>query len=344
MVKEGPTTQGWRAKITNTRLEGLNDTRPKLLFHFQKTPGPSWLVGLGTRQYLRHFGHRPGGATNRRRRQLLLQPEVGLGIWALGAQLLSLAIPPVWRPHFGSTPAQLFSEMKRYYQPVPKGNRENAASKNPEPQNKLARAEVGFQVDPPKGSNNREMEHSKIFDSKRRSASPAASSNCSESGNPYEVCLRISLVCARYLLRQGIPFYHIDPSYTWDKGHFLEMVDWYQGFDKNVKRAFDMLGPDRCHEMASIQFQKDMVKACAEEVAQAIREEIGDSRFSVLIDDTTDISNKEQMGIILRFVNKQGKVIERFLGLEWVNDTTPTAIKGYLVGLLARHGLSISRI
>ncbi|TVU32376.1 hypothetical protein EJB05_24105 [Eragrostis curvula] len=234
--------------------------------------------------------------------------------------------------------------MKRYYQPVPKGNRENAASKNPEPQNKLARAEVGFQVGPPKGSNNREMEHSKIFDSKRRSASPAASSNCSESGNPYEVCLRISLVCARYLLRQGIPFYHIDPSYTWDKGHFLEMVDWYQGFDKNVKRAFDMLGPDRCHEMASIQFQKDMVKACAEEVAQAIREEIGDSRFSVLIDDTTDISNKEQMGIILRFVNKQGKVVERFLGLEWVNDTTPTAIKGYLVGLLARHGLSISRI
>jgi hypothetical protein len=43
-------------------------------------------------------------------------------------------------------------------------------------------------------------------------------------------------------------------------------------------------------------------------------------------------------------VNKQGKVIERFLGLQCVKDTTPTAIKGNLVGFLVRHGLSISRI
>jgi len=40
----------------------------------------------------------------------------------------------------------------------------------------------------------------------------------------------------------------------------------------------------------------------------------------------------------------RGKVIERFLGLERVKDTTPTTIKGNLVGFLARHGLSISRI
>lgn len=43
-------------------------------------------------------------------------------------------------------------------------------------------------------------------------------------------------------------------------------------------------------------------------------------------------------------MNNQGKVIERFLGLEWVKDTTPTAIKENLVGFLVRHGLSISRI
>ncbi|KAK8462035.1 hypothetical protein SEVIR_1G134800v4 [Setaria viridis] len=137
---------------------------------------------------------------------------------------------------------------------------------------------------------------------------------------------------------------YTDPSYTWDKGHFLEMIDWYKGFDENVRRAFDEMDPDRCSELASRGFQKDLVKSCTEEVIQAILEEIGDSRFSILIDDTHDISSKEHMGIILRFVNKQGKVIERFLDLEWVKDTTPTAIKGNLVGFLVRHGLSISRI
>lgn len=99
-----------------------------------------------------------------------------------------------------------------------------------------------------------------------------------------------------------MPFYHLDPSYTWDKGHFLEMVDWYKGFDEKVRRAFAEMDPDRCGELASREFQKEHVKACAEEVIQVILEEIGDGRFSVLIDDTHDISNKEQMGIILRLV------------------------------------------
>ena len=132
--------------------------------------------------------------------------------------------------------------------------------------------------------------------------SPSLASDCSESGNPFGVCLRTSLDCARYLLRQGIPFYHLDPSYTWDKGHFLEMVDWYKGFDEKVRRAFDEMDADRHSELASRGFQKDLVKACAEEVIQVILEEIGDSRFSILIDDTHDIASKEHMGIILRLV------------------------------------------
>uniref|UniRef100_A0A0A9DML9 DUF4371 domain-containing protein n=1 Tax=Arundo donax TaxID=35708 RepID=A0A0A9DML9_ARUDO len=232
--------------------------------------------------------------------------------------------------------------MKRYYQPLQKQNRENVAATTREPQKK-GTPETGGQVRRAKGTHNKPMQHRKGFNL-RQSVSPAVSSVCSESGNPYGVCLRASLDCVKYLLRQGQPFYHLDPSYTWDKGHFLEMVDWYKGFDKNVRRAFEDMGPDRSSEMASRGFQKDLVKACAEEVIQAIREEIGDSCFSILIDDTLDVSSREHMGIILRFVNKQGKVIERFLSLEWLKYTTPTEIKGYLVGLLSWLGLSISRI
>uniref|UniRef100_A0A0A9GXH4 Uncharacterized protein n=1 Tax=Arundo donax TaxID=35708 RepID=A0A0A9GXH4_ARUDO len=113
--------------------------------------------------------------------------------------------------------------MKRYYQPLPKQNRENAVNTSPEPQ-KMVTPGIGGQVGRAKGTRNKAMQHSKGFNL-RRSVSPSVSSVCSESGNPYGVCLRASLDCARYLLRQGQPFYHLDPSYTWDKGHFLEMVD-----------------------------------------------------------------------------------------------------------------------
>jgi hypothetical protein len=54
--------------------------------------------------------------------------------------------------------------------------------------------------------------------------------------------------------------------------------------------------------LASRGFQKELVKACAEEVIQVILEEIGDSRFSILIDDTHDITSKEHMSIVLRLV------------------------------------------
>jgi hypothetical protein len=80
------------------------------------------------------------------------------------------------------------------------------------------------------------------------------------------------------------------------------MVDWYKGFDEKVRRAFDEMDPDRCSELASRGFQKELVKACAEEVIQVILEEIGDSRFSILIDDTHDITSKEHMSIVLRLV------------------------------------------
>ena len=45
-----------------------------------------------------------------------------------------------------------------------------------------------------------------------------------------------------------------------------------------------------------------------------------------------------------RFVNNKGKVIERFLGLKHVKDTTADALKGALVALLGKHNLPIARI
>ena len=44
----------------------------------------------------------------------------------------------------------------------------------------------------------------------------------------------------------------------------------------------------------------------ANRVQQMICEEVGDKYFCILIDETQDISKREQMTIILRFVNNHG--------------------------------------
>jgi len=52
--------------------------------------------------------------------------------------------------------------------------------------------------------------------------------------------------------------------------------------------------------MLSPDIQKDLVKACAQEVSKVIMGEIGDRRFSVLIDESREISIREQMAVVVR--------------------------------------------
>ena len=66
--------------------------------------------------------------------------------------------------------------------------------------------------------------------------------------------------------------------------------------------------------------------------------------FSVLIDESRDISTKEQMMVALRYVDKKGHVIEHFLGVEHVTDTSALSLKTAVEDLFCRHGLSLSRL
>jgi hypothetical protein len=54
--------------------------------------------------------------------------------------------------------------------------------------------------------------------------------------------------------------------------------------------------------MLSHHIQKDLTKACAEEVMAIIMDEIRGRKFSMLIDESRDVSIKEQMAVILRLV------------------------------------------
>ena len=45
-----------------------------------------------------------------------------------------------------------------------------------------------------------------------------------------------------------------------------------------------------------------------------------------------------------RFVNKKGEIVERFLGLKHVEDTTSNSLKKALTEILATHGLPIARL
>ncbi|VVA40532.1 PREDICTED: zinc finger, partial [Prunus dulcis] len=56
----------------------------------------------------------------------------------------------------------------------------------------------------------------------------------------------------------------------------------------------------------SVLIQKQILHILADKVRTKIREEVGESNYCILIDEAKDASNREQMAIVLRFVDKDG--------------------------------------
>ncbi|XP_025625283.1 uncharacterized protein [Arachis hypogaea] len=75
-----------------------------------------------------------------------------------------------------------------------------------------------------------------------------------------------------------------------------------------------------------------------------IREEIGDSKFCIIIDEARDEPKREQMSVVLRFVDKHGYVQERFFDLIHVSDTCSLTLKTEILSVLSRHNLDVQNL
>ena len=87
--------------------------------------------------------------------------------------------------------------------------------------------------------------------------------------------------------------------------------------------------------------QKDILHILASKIRKKIREEIGDSKFCILVDEAIDASHKEQMAIVLRFIDVHGVIRERFFDIVNVTDTTSSTLKKEICDVLKRSNLSV---
>jgi hypothetical protein len=96
--------------------------------------------------------------------------------------------------------------------------------------------------------------------------------------------------------------------------------------------------------LLAAEIQRDIVECFAAEVLHSILEELGNDMFCLLVDESRDVSCKEQMVVVLRYVDKHGMVKERFVGLVHVTETSSSHLKSSIDSLFAKLKLSLKQV
>lgn len=127
----------------------------------------------------------------------------------------------------------------------------------------------------------------------------------------YQSCLNASVDCVRFLLRQWLAFRGDDESEnSSNRGNFRELLQLLADHDDDSKAVTLENAPENL-KLTSPDIQKDRT-------IDVIMKDIGDAMFSILVDESHDISMKEQMVVVLCYVDKNGRVIKRAVGVEHV--------------------------
>ncbi|KAK4573404.1 hypothetical protein RGQ29_031388 [Quercus rubra] len=159
----------------------------------------------------------------------------------------------------------------------------------------------------------------------------------------YRVQLNAIVDCIRFLLCRGLAFRGHDESQgSSDKGNFLELVQFLGDHNESINEVLQ-IAPKNC-KLTHPEIQKDIVNAIASETSKVIIKDLDNGFFSILVDESRDISVKEQMSLVLRYVNKKGTIIEQFLGIIHVASTTALSLKCAIECLLCEHNLSLSNL
>ncbi|CAN6710345.1 unnamed protein product [Malus baccata var. baccata] len=172
----------------------------------------------------------------------------------------------------------------------------------------------------------------------------AVSKHSNQAHKTYRTCLNASIKCTKFLLRQGLAFRGHDESVTSsNRENYLELLQFLADNDDKVREVVMENASGNLKLLAPC-IKKEIVNSCALETLDAIMDDLKDRFFSILVDEARDVSMKKQMAMVLCYVDDNGHVIERFVGIQHVTDTTSSSLKDVIDTFFSRNGLSISKL
>ena len=155
---------------------------------------------------------------------------------------------------------------------------------------------------------------------------------------------------ALYLSKQELAFRGNDESNTrLNRGNYRELLECFSKFDSVFERRHRKLSENERFHLSvftgvSPEIQTDLIDCINSVIDDQVRREIMDCTFiSIQADETTDVSTKEQVSIILRF-DRKGEIVERCIKCATVSsDRTALAISDIIRDLLNGFGESLTQ-
>uniref|UniRef100_A0ACD5WZD2 Uncharacterized protein n=1 Tax=Avena sativa TaxID=4498 RepID=A0ACD5WZD2_AVESA len=101
--------------------------------------------------------------------------------------------------------------------------------------------------------------------------------------------LKVSIATVKWLTLQACAFRgHDERPQSKNKGNFLEIVDLLAEFNPDIAKVVGGNAPYNS-KYTSPEIQKELLGMFACKIRKHIRDEIGDSKFSILVDETCDV-------------------------------------------------------
>ncbi|XP_028395696.1 52 kDa repressor of the inhibitor of the protein kinase-like [Dendronephthya gigantea] len=126
-----------------------------------------------------------------------------------------------------------------------------------------------------------------------------------------------------------------------ENGNLIFFLNWKSEFDKTLKDHLQY--SPRNAKFTSPRIQNEIISICESIIREKIIAKI-QTYWSLMADETTDVSSTEQMSICIRFVNSKLEVCEEFLGFVKLTKMDAQSVYDVLIPTLEGWGLDLTAL
>lgn len=147
-------------------------------------------------------------------------------------------------------------------------------------------------------------------------------------------CLRQLFTTSMYLGKQGLAFRRNDE----EEGNFLQLLR-LRAEDSSSLRSW----LSNHYSYTSHHIQNEMLEQLSRQVLNNVLAKFTKNTFySILADETSDLSCMEQLSFCLRFVSDEFETVEEFIGLYQLDDCSAETVHEVLQDIVTQCGLSLA--